>query len=124
MKRVYVAGAYNSEDVLEVFDNVRKGMRWSTKVMLAGHAPFNPWTDFHYQLMLHEDEKLTLKDYYEISLAWLHVADVVFMTPGWEHSRGARAEHAMAQKLGIPVVFSVGEIDGTQATPAPASGEL
>ena len=112
MKRVYVAGAYSSNNVLGVFDNIREGMRWSTKVLLAGYAPFCPWVDFHFQLMLREDDRrLTVQDYYEYSLAWLRVCDVLFVTPGWETSGGTKAEIAEARRLGIPVVFAMDEID-------------
>jgi Domain of unknown function (DUF4406) len=110
MKRVYVAGAYSSDNVIGAFDNIRKGLRWSTQVFLSGHAPFCPWTDFHYQLMLRDGEKLTLHDYYEQALAWLRVAEVVFATPGWESSRGAHAEVELAKELGIPVVYRLEDI--------------
>lgn len=110
MKRVYVAGAYSSDNVIGVLDNIREGMRWSTKVFLMGHAPFAPWLDFHFQLMLREGEKLKVEDYYEYSIAWLRASDVVFVTPGWETSRGTRAEILEAERLGIPVVYEIEKI--------------
>lgn len=111
MKRVYVAGAYSASNVIDVLDNMRRGMRWSTRVMLAGHAPFCPWIDYHFQLQLQEHEELTVEDYYAYSLAWLQVSDVVFVTPGWEKSKGTHAEIAEARRLGIPVVFSFDDIE-------------
>lgn len=110
MKRVYVAGAYSSDNVIGVLDNMREGMRWATKVFLAGHAPFAPWLDFHFQLMLREGESLAVKDYYEYSLAWLRAAEVVFVVPGWMASKGTHAEIAEAHRLGIRVVFELDEI--------------
>jgi hypothetical protein len=110
MKRVYVAGAYSANNVIGVFDNIREGMRWAAKVFLAGHAPFAPWFDFHFQLMLREGEYLKVNDYYEYSLAWLRAADVVFVTPGWEQSKGTIAEVAEAKRLGIRVVYDISEI--------------
>lgn len=110
MKRVYVAGAYSSNNVIGVLDNMREGMRWSTMVFLKGHAPFAPWLDFHYQLMLRDGEKLTVEQYYEYSLAWLRAAEVVFVTPGWENSKGTVAEIAMANRLGIPIVYDIDEL--------------
>jgi hypothetical protein len=89
---------------------MREGMRWATRVFLAGHAPFAPWLDFHFQLMLRDGEALTVDDYYQYSLAWLRAAEVVFATPGWEHSKGTHAEIEEATRLGIPVVFALDEI--------------
>jgi len=110
MKRVYVAGAYSADNVIAVLDNMREGMRWSTKVLLAGHAPFSPWLDFHFQLMLRDGERLLVEDYYQYSLAWLRASDVVFVIPGHERSKGTKAEVAEAHRLGIPVVYSIEEI--------------
>jgi hypothetical protein len=108
--RVYVAGAYSADNVLGVLDNIREGVRWSTQVLLAGYAPFSPWTDFHFQLMLRGDEELQVEDYYEFSLAWLRVCDAVFVTPDWEQSKGTRAEIAEAERLGIPVVYDLDDL--------------
>jgi Domain of unknown function (DUF4406) len=89
---------------------MREGLRWATKIFLAGHAPFAPWLDFHYQLMLREGERLQVDDYYKNSLAWLQVADVVFVIPGWENSNGTVNEIAEAERLGIPVVYSIDDV--------------
>ena len=88
MIRCYVAGAYSGSNVLDVLNNIRNGLRWSTKVILDGMAPFVPWFDFHFQLMLRENENLTVEDYYNYSMEWLKVSGVVFVTPGWESSTG------------------------------------
>lgn len=110
MKRVYVAGAYSANNVIDVLDNMRRGMRVSTEVLLAGYAPFSPWLDFHFQLMLRGAEKLTVEDYYEYSLAWLRVSDVVLVLPGWENSKGTKAEIAEAHRLMIPVVYDIDQV--------------
>lgn len=110
MARIYVAGAYNAGNVMQVLDNIRNGMRWSTRVMLLGHAPFCPWQDFHFQLMLRENETLTIQDYYNYSLEWLRASDYMFVTPGWENSTGTRAEIKEAHRLGIPVFFNIEDI--------------
>lgn len=107
MKRVYIAGAFSADNVLGVLDNMRKGMRWATKVLLKGYAPFVPWFDYHFQLNLREGEKLTVQQYYNYSLAWLAVSDVVFVTPGWENSKGTLKEIEVARALNIPVVFDI-----------------
>ena len=110
MKRVYVAGAYNAGDVISVLDNMRRGMRVSTEVMLAGFAPFCPWLDYHYQLMLRDGETLTVQQYYDYSMAWLEASDFVLVLPNSEHSKGVKAELARAKELGIPVFQTVEEL--------------
>jgi hypothetical protein len=110
MKRVYVAGAYSADNILDIFDNMRRGIRWSVEVLLAGHAPFCPWLDFQYTLSLREGETLSLQDFYSYSLAWLRVSDVVFVTPGWEASTGTANEILTADELGIPVIFRLEDL--------------
>ena len=110
MKRVYVAGAYSAGNVIDVLDNMRKGMRLSTEVMLAGFAPFCPWLDYHFQLMLRDDENLTVQNYYDYSIAWLDASDAVLLVPGWESSKGTIAEIERAEQLGIPVYTNLYEV--------------
>jgi hypothetical protein len=107
MKRIYVAGAYSANNVITVLDNMRKGMRLSTEVMLAGFAPFSPWLDYHFQLMLRGDEKLTVKQYYEYSKAWLEVSDGMILVPGYENSVGTMGEIELANKIDIPIFFTL-----------------
>jgi len=68
MKKVYVAGAFSGDNVLTILDNMRKGMRLATEVLLAGFAPFVPWFDYHFQLNLREGETLKVEDYYNYSM--------------------------------------------------------
>lgn len=38
-------------------------------------------------------------------IAVLCTCDAIAMLPGWEQSRGARLEHAVARELGLRVIF-------------------
>lgn len=109
MKRLYIAGPYSADNVIDVLDNMRRGMRTGTEALLQGWAPFVPWHDFHFQLMLRGDEALTVDDYYRYSLAWLEVSDAMLVLPGWENSKGTLAEIERAKKIGMPIYFSEGE---------------
>jgi len=110
MKRVYVAGAYSSDNVTDILNNMRRGVRASTEVLLAGFAPYSPWLDYHYQLMLRDGETLTVQQYYDYSMAWLEASDFVLVLPNSEHSKGVKAELARAKELGIPVFQTVEEL--------------
>ena len=110
MKRVYVAGAYSADNVTTIFNNIRKGIRLSTQVFLAGYAPFCPWLDFHFQLMLRGREKLTLQNYYDYSCAWLEVSDAMILVPKYENSFGTLQEIELASGLKIPIFESLREL--------------
>ena len=110
MKRIYIAGAYSADNVVTVLDNMRRGMRKATEVLLAGYSPFCPWLDFHFQLMLHDGEVLTVKDYYAYSMAWLEASHAVLVLPNSEHSKGTQAELVRARELGLPIVSSIVEL--------------
>ncbi|MDY3586874.1 DUF4406 domain-containing protein [Enterobacter asburiae] len=48
---------------------------------------------------------LTQAEYMDICLAMLRCADAIYMLEGWEHSAGARAENALAEKLEMEIIF-------------------
>ena len=114
MKRVYVAGAFSADNVLTVLDNMRRGMRLGTEVLLAGYAPFVPWFDYHFQLMLKEGESLKVQDFYDYSMAWLEASDCVLLVPGYENSKGTNAEIKRANKLGIPVYYNLLDLEWSE----------
>ncbi len=108
--RIYVAGSYNADNITTSLDNMRIGMRASVKVLLAGHTPFCPWFDYHFQLMLRGTEQLTINDYYRYSMDWLEVSDAVYVCNFKPDSNGTKAEIERAEELNIPVFFEFGEL--------------
>lgn len=56
------------------------------------HVPLNP-------AIL--PDGLTEADYMAVGLTMLQRADAIYLLTGWQFSAGARAEHAMALKLGL-----------------------
>ena len=109
MKRIYVAGPYSANNVMDVLRNIRYGIETSTKVLLAGFAPFCPWLDYHFVLSDHS-EKLIVKDFYDYSLAWLEVSDAMLVLWGWEKSKGTLTEMERAKELNIPIYYTFGDL--------------
>ena len=115
MKRIYVAGPYSADNVISVLDNMRKGMSLSKDVFLAGFAPFCPWLDYHFTLMLKHGEKLTVEDYYNYSMAWLEASDAILVLPNWQSSKGTVMELERAKELSIPIFYTLDDLVGHYA---------
>ena len=109
MKRIYVAGKYSANNVLDVLRNIGRGEAMCAKLFSMGYAVFCPWHDKSYVTDLPEDD-FTVQQFYDYSMAWLEVSDAIFMLQGWEKSKGAVAEHLRAEELGIPVFYTIWEI--------------
>lgn len=107
--RVYVAGAYSANNVLDVLKNIGRGQHYAAELFMAGFAPFCPWHDKEY--VIHNwDKEMTVDMFYKYSLAWLEVSDWVFVAPEWENSTGTKMEIEKAKELGLPIFYSLDDI--------------
>lgn len=106
MKRIYIAGPYSADNVMDVLRNIREGIDASYQILKAGFAPFCPWLDYHY-VLADKENKLTLEDFYNYSLAWLKVSDAILFIEDWRNSKGCLTEKLFAQKNGIPDFYSI-----------------
>jgi len=109
MRKVYVAGPYSADNVISVLDNMRRGMRVGVRVLLKGYAPFVPWLDYHFSLMLQRNEKLNVGNYYDYSMAWLEVSDYMLVHEIGV-SKGVMKEIVVANRLNIPIFYSLGDL--------------
>jgi hypothetical protein len=109
MKRIYVAGAYSSNNVVSVLHNIRKGIEASYKVLTMGYAPFCPWLDYQY-VLFDSGEHLKLEDFYDYSIAWLDVSDAMLVLPGFENSNGTLKEIVYAEMNNIPIFYDIDDI--------------
>lgn len=109
--RVYVAGAYSADNVMDVLRNMRVGINASMQVLVAGYAPFCPHLDYHFVLAEREpNAPLVVADFYRYSMTWLEASDCMVIVSGYGTSKGVLAEYERAQLLGIPIYQSLEEL--------------
>jgi hypothetical protein len=106
MKRVYVAGLYSADNVLDVLRNIGRGQKVCARLFSLGFFPFCPWHDKTFVIDLPEND-FTVQQFYDYSIAWLVVSDVMLLLPGWDKSKGAIAEKKIAEEYGIPIFYTV-----------------
>ena len=124
MIKVYVAGPYSDDNVMGVLKNIGRGEEYAAKLFQMGFAPFTPWHDRDFVIQNWREE-FDVEKFYEYSMEWLKVSDVMFVVPDYEglknsiQSKGTVKEIEMAKKLNIPVfdsIFNIGQyklrIDG------------
>ena len=109
MKRVYVAGPYSADNVLDVLKNIGLGEKTCACLFGNGFAPFCPWHDKSY-VIDNFDSDFTVQQFYDYSMAWLEVSDAVLLIGCWENSKGTLKEIARAEEIGIPVFKCEGDL--------------
>ena len=100
MKRIYLAGSYDSDNVIGVLNNIHIGIRTATQILKNGNVPFCPWLDFLFHFF---DNTLEKEDYQRYSMSWLEVCDEVWILPNSENSGGTQREILRSKELDIPV---------------------
>ena len=109
MKKVYVAGPYSGDNVADVLSNIGRGEHMAALLFEMGYAPFCPWHDKDFRIK-RPDAEFKLNQYYEFSMSWLRVSDCLLVLPNYENSKGTLAEIEEANKIGIPVYYSINEL--------------
>jgi hypothetical protein len=109
MIRIYVAGPYSANNVLDVLKNIGRGQKACAELFRLGFAPFCPWHDKSF-VTDQPEEQFAVEQFYRYSMAWLEVSDCVYALPGWRESKGTRAEIDRAYELDIPVFFKKEQI--------------
>jgi len=107
MKIVFICGPLTtggdgSREYVE--KNVRIAEKYQIALASAGVGAFCP----HTHTYLHNEKGSTSPEsyYYDLDMEFLRrTADAVLAVPGWEKSRGATGEVAMAKELGLPVFY-------------------
>lgn len=99
---VYLASAYTVGDVAV---NVKVQIDMADKLIGLGYCPITPLLT-HFQHLVHPRP---YQDWVEIDNELVLRSDVVLRIPS--ESKGADAEVALAEKHGIPVVYSIEELE-------------
>lgn len=111
MKKVYVAGAMSADNILEMLQNIHDGIKLGAQCLKKGFAPFVPHLDIFFRIQNGEAVDVPVTTYYEYTMAWLHVTDYMVLCPNYKNSVGTQAEIAKAKELGIPVFYSLEELE-------------
>jgi len=109
MKRIYVAGPYSANNVLDVLKNIGRGQSACADLFSLGYAPFCPWHDKSYVIDRYTDD-FTVQQFYDYSMAWLEVSDAVLLIGDWGKSNGTQLEVERARELKIPVFIDIADI--------------
>ncbi|MHA2069592.1 MAG: hypothetical protein ACXABY_34955 [Candidatus Thorarchaeota archaeon] len=116
MKRVFIAGLYSKKpsgepaDIMDVLQNIRKGITTATTLLSYGFAPYCPWLDYQYFLM---DPYLTVGHVHETDLAWLRVSDAVLLKDPIEdipENSQVHNELHLAKLLEIPIFYHLEDL--------------
>lgn len=103
MIRVYVAGRYSADNVMDVARNIREGRSVGAELQALGFAPFVPWLDWELAVI----RDLPKESFLAVGIAFLEACHCVLLVPGWETSNGTHAEIVRANEIGIPVFTSI-----------------
>lgn len=102
-KLVYIAGPYTGVDLKAVDNNIQLSRSAAVELARNGIGFISPCLNSaHFESMLGADDP-GYEFWIRMTMEMLKRCDAIFMVPGWETSRGARAEFAWASANGMPV---------------------
>ena len=105
MIKLYVAGPYNSNDVMGVALNMHHGIKVSTEMRRHGFAVYCPWDDFLEALFAPD---IPIDHWRESSLEHLRSSQVMLIVdilPNWNKSVGTMGEISEAIDLKLPFFY-------------------
>ena len=107
--KVYVAGLYSADNVLEALRNIGRGEKKCAEIFNWGFAPFCPWHDKSYARDL-TYKPLPVENFYKASLSWLAVSDAMLVISGIGEGGGVDAEIDVAVRLGMPIFHNLKDL--------------
>lgn len=103
MKKVYIAGKYNDDDIIKCLANIKLGIQTAVKAIHDGYIPFCPFLDFMFYLV--GEKPLTVEEFKAYSMEWVESCDEIWVLPNWETSGGTKREIEKAQIMDIRVRY-------------------
>lgn len=100
-KKVYIAGPYSQGVTAE---NIRNAVFAAERLVQLDCSPYIPHLSHLWELI----QPHCYEFWIHHDMEWLGVCDALLRLPG--HSPGADGEVAEAQRLGIPVFYSLDEL--------------
>ena len=124
LRRIYVAGAFTADSAHRVAENINAAVDLADELRAAGFLPFVPHTGLSGGRALVVDLSgpngesevylelpgLTWEEAMEDCRDLVGRMDALVMVPGWQDSKGAREEKALAEAQGLPVFFTLAEL--------------
>ena len=109
MIRVYVAGKYSADNVLDVLKNIGHGRKVCAELFALGYSPFCPWHDADF-IMQNPFGSFDIDLFYDYSISWLSVSEVMLVISGKDSSVGVKNEIQYCKDHNIPIVYSISEL--------------
>jgi len=100
MKVVYISGAYRSDSVNGIYENIQKAREVAIKYWKLGYAVICPHMNTAFM-----DGACNDHIWLEGDIEILKRCDVIIMIGKWTMSRGAREELNIALSLGMEVIY-------------------
>lgn len=106
MKVIYIAGPFRGPDSWAIETNIRRAETLALEVWRRGAAAICPHANTRFFQGAAPDAVWLDGD-----LAILAKCDAILMTEDWQRSSGATAERNFAVDHGIPVLYSLDDLD-------------
>jgi hypothetical protein len=105
MKVIYVAGKYSGDSYSEVHDNILKAEKVGLELIARGWAVIIPHLNLYHFERYEISGMFDYTTWMGIDIELLSRSDAIFMMRGWEHSKGATHEHAIAEGEGLDIYY-------------------
>lgn len=104
---IYIAGALSGDSPTYI-SNCSKMIKYAEYVRRSGYSVYIPCLDILQGLVMGDME---FDDYFNNSFAILPRCDAIFLTPGWENSKGTKREIELAGAHNIPVFSNIEDLN-------------
>ncbi len=113
MKYIYIAGPYTGrthdyQSYFEIHRHITDALEAARELAELGYGFFCPHAhSAHFEVIA---PSVKPAYWYELDNHFLEACDAILMLPGWADSTGAVAEGKLARTKGIPVFYSIDEL--------------